>query len=66
MQWEYKVITCKPSPKGFLGLKPDFSGFESLINEAGRQSWELVNCNLPGKATGLSGAEAVAVLKRHK
>lgn len=41
MNWEYKTI--KVDATGFAGGKFDQEKFEHLMNDLGRQGWELVN-----------------------
>ena len=39
MEWEYKVITLRT--EGFWGGKVDITQLEALMNNLGRDSWEL-------------------------
>jgi hypothetical protein len=63
MQWEYKVVNSKVKAKGFIVTEPDVSGFETSLNELGRQNWELVSCSIP-TPSAWSGSHIQAVLKR--
>jgi hypothetical protein len=40
MHWEYKTILCKKA--GWLSLSVNPSHLENILNEAGRERWELV------------------------
>ena len=65
MQWEYKIVSSKIKVKGFVKTEPDTNNFEAILNELGRQNWELVSCNVPSSG-GWGGAHVQAVLKRPK
>lgn len=39
MDWEYRVITMKT--EGFMGGKVDVSQLELMMNNLGRDEWEL-------------------------
>jgi hypothetical protein len=63
MQWEYKMVNSKIKSKGFVSPEPDANSFETILNELGRQNWELVSCNIPSTG-GWGGSHIQAVLKR--
>lgn len=60
-QWEYKTINFETT--GFTGGILDMAKFDSALNEAGRDGWELVNCLTTNQSYG-STRTVVAVLKR--
>lgn len=64
MQWEYKVNSLKGKTKGFVSTSPDNHDLELLLNELGRQNWELVSCQLASNASGFGNTHSQAVLKR--
>lgn len=60
MQWEYKIVSSKLKTTGFVNPKPDAHDFENMLNELGRQNWELVSCTMPGHSNwGRSVIQAV-------
>ena len=61
MKWEYKTV--KIDAKGFAGGKFDQDKFEQLMNDVGRQEWELVNVFDTNQAYG-SSRYIVATFKR--
>ena len=63
MQWEYKVISMKAKPKSFFGVTADVEPFEAMLNEMGRNKWELVTCEFPVYA-GYGRRPGRAVFKR--
>ena len=65
MQWEYKVVNSKIKSKGFVSPEPEPNNFETILNELGRQKWELVSCIIP-PIGGLKGSHLQATLKRPK
>lgn len=62
-RWEYKTILY--DTVAFLSGKIDVVGLEKVLNDSGREGWELVNMaphiSRLGKGGGL-----VLVLKRHR
>jgi hypothetical protein len=61
-KWEYK--TAKLDTKGwFIGGILDTQTFDQLLNNMGRDGWELVSAFDTNQAYGAS-REAVAVFKR--
>ncbi|WP_133470228.1 DUF4177 domain-containing protein [Paraglaciecola marina] len=63
MQWEYKVVNIKAKAKGFITQVPDTHELEVVLNDLGRQNWELVSCTL-GSTTSMGSSHSQAVLKR--
>lgn len=60
-RWEYK--TTRLAATGFVGGKLDFPAFEALLNELGRQGWELVSTFYTNASGGVT-RDVVAVFKR--
>jgi hypothetical protein len=58
MKWEYKTLQLKLST-GFLSGKVDASTQDEVLNQYGRQGWELVNCYNYRTTGGTSCAMAV-------
>lgn len=59
--WEYKTIAL--AAHGFLGGKLDLKAFESMLNELGRDGWELVNAFDTNQGYGQT-RDVIAVFKR--
>ncbi len=59
--WEYKTIEL--ATHGFLGGKLDRTKFEALLNELGRDGWELVNAFDTNQGHGQT-RDVIAVFKR--
>jgi len=59
--WEYKTI--KFHTKGFTGGLIDTDKFNSMLNELGRDGWELVSCFDTNYSQGASRL-VIAVFKR--
>jgi hypothetical protein len=65
MQWEYKTVTKEIKIAGFVVTKPNVDSIDGLLNELGRQKWELVSCEI--MPFGFFGRQRIlAVLKRPK
>lgn len=60
-RWEYKTI--KLGTTGFLGGILDASAFEQLLNNLGRDGWELVSAFDTNQSYGQT-RDVVAVFKR--
>lgn len=63
MQWEYKVVNVKAKTKGFISQTPEKHELEAVLNDLGRQNWELVSCTF-GSTTSMGNSHSQAVLKR--
>lgn len=61
MEWEYKVL--KTDTTGFAGGKVNENKFEQILNEWGRQGWELVNAFDTNQNYGAS-RHIVSIFKR--
>ena len=61
--WEYKTIALEAH--GFLGGKLDRPKFEALLNELGRDGWELVNAFDTNQGHGQT-RDVIAVFKRQR
>ena len=59
--WEYK--TAALGAGGFLGGKVDLRQFESMLNELGRDGWELVAAFDTNQAYGAT-RDVIAIVKR--
>lgn len=59
--WEYKTLEF--STTGFSGGKLDINSFNSILNEHGRNGWELVSCFDTNQSYGASRS-VIAVFKR--
>ena len=62
IQWEYKTLEFVT--KGFAGGLLDISSFNQILNDYGREGWELVSCFDTNQSQGAS-RRVIAVLKRH-
>lgn len=60
-RWEYK--TTHLAATGWLGGNLDFTAFEALLNDLGRQGWELVSTFDTNTSGGVT-RDVVAVFKR--
>ena len=61
MLWEYKSIAL--AAHGFFGGKIDQEKFEEMLNELGREGWELVNAFDTNQGHGAT-RDVIAVFKR--
>lgn len=61
MRWEYKTV--KLATTGFVGGKFDEAKFDAMLNELGRDGWELVSGFDTNQSDGATRV-VVAVLKR--
>lgn len=61
IQWEYKTLEFVT--KGFVGGLLDISSFNQILNDYGREGWELVSCFDTNQSQGAS-RRVIAVLKR--
>ena len=61
MQWEYKTI--KLATTGWVGGKLDEVKFNTMLNELGRDRWELVSAFDTNQSHGAS-RDVVAIFKR--
>ena len=61
--WEYKTIALEAH--GFFGGKLDRTKFEALLNELGREGWELVNAFDTNQGHGQT-RDVIAVFKRQR
>lgn len=61
MSWEYKTIAL--AAHGFLGGKLDTVRFEQMLNQLGREGWELVNVFDTNAYQGAT-RDVIAVFKR--
>jgi len=59
--WEYKTV--KFATSRFSGGKIDINKFNSILNEHGRDGWELVSCFDTNQSYGASRF-VIAVFKR--
>lgn len=59
--WEYKTVEF--STRGFSGGLLDINNFNSVLNEYGRNGWELVSCFDTNQSHGAS-RKVIAVFKR--
>ncbi|GAB3012885.1 DUF4177 domain-containing protein [Bowmanella dokdonensis] len=66
MQFEYKTLQQKLPTKGWLSQSLAQQPLESLLNEQGRQGWELVQLDIPRHQGVWGKAEVTAILKRRK
>lgn len=62
-QWEYKTIKIKTG--GFLGGKVDEEEFQEVLNQYGRECWELVSCFDTSQSQGAS-RDIIVVFKRKR
>ena len=62
MEWEYKVVTIGTS--GFLGGKVEVSQLEALMNNLGRDGWELGSAFGTNEGYGRS-KDVVLLFKRN-
>lgn len=63
MRWEYKTIKLKA--KGFLGGKFDELQLDGVMNDLGREGWELAAAFDTNEAYG-STRDVVVIFKRPK
>ena len=63
LQWEYKTIKLKLH--GFLGGKIDQDEVNAILNEAGREGWELITVFATALYQGRT-QDAAMVFKRRK
>lgn len=63
MHWEYKTI--KLAAGGFLGGKLDEEAFDRMLNDLGRNGWELVAAFDTNQSSGQS-RDVVAIFKRQR
>jgi hypothetical protein len=63
MIWEYKTV--KLGATGFLGGKVDESKLDAVMNDLGRNGWELAAAFDTNQANG-STRDVVAIFKRPK
>lgn len=61
MKWEYKTI--KLSTTGFIGGKLDEDKLDQLMNNLGRDGWELVSAFDTNQSYGAS-RDVIAIFKR--
>ena len=61
MRWEYKTVKLKA--KGLLGGKVDESQLDAMMNELGREGWELAAAFDTNKDYG-STRDVVVLFKR--
>lgn len=59
--WEYKTVQFET--KGVTGGKLDINNFNSVLNDHGRNGWELVSCFDTNQSYGASRS-VIAVFKR--
>ena len=59
--WEYKTIALGAG--GFLGGKVDLQKFESMLNELGRDGWELIAAFDTNQGYGAT-RDVIATFKR--
>jgi hypothetical protein len=50
MRWEYKTVKIKA--RGFLGFKIDEDQLDTMMNDLGREGWELASAFGPSAAYG--------------
>lgn len=63
-RWEYRTLKFKIG-SFWGGVKVDENEFESKLNEAGEQGWELVSCVDTSEHQGQS-KELIVIMKRRK
>ncbi len=63
MKWEYKTIKLKAN--GFLGGKIDEAQLDDMMNDLGRDGWELAAAFNTTKYQG-SSRDVVMIFKRPK
>ena len=63
MEWEYKVVTLATG--GFFGGKVDISQMEAVMNNLGRDGWELSSAFGTNEGYGKS-RDAVLLFKRQR
>lgn len=63
MKWEYTTIRL--AAHGWLGGKLDTQQFELMLNNLGREGWELVNAFDTNQGHGAT-RDVIAVFKRPK
>lgn len=63
MTWEYKTVAL--AAHGFLGGKLDTGRFEQLLNQLGKEGWELVNVFDTNQYQGAT-RDVIAVFKRER
>jgi hypothetical protein len=63
MTWEYKTIAL--AAHGFLGGKLDMTRFDQMLNELGREGWELVSAFDTNQSYGAT-RDVIAVFKREQ
>ena len=59
--WEYKTVEF--ATKGITGGKVNINEFNSVLNEHGKNGWELVSCFVTNQSYGASRS-VIAVFKR--
>jgi hypothetical protein len=63
MKWEYKTVKLKA--KGLLGGKVDEAQLDAMMNDLGRDGWELAAAFDTNEAYG-STRDVVVIFKRPK
>lgn len=63
MEWEYYTYRYKAA--GFWGTKIEPAEVDAVLNEIGRQGWELVSVIAIGAAQGMT-KELVMIFKRQR